>query len=209
MLIETTRFGQIEVKDEEVYHFFKGLPGFPDEKAFVFLPYQPDSPFAFLQSTRTPELTFLLVDPFVFFPGYEVKLKDDMVEALGLSEENPAQAWSIVTIPDQFEKMTANLMAPIVLNVKERKAAQVVLERKEYTTRHAVFPEGIQGKEKGESAGKSAGKSAEGSVVGSTGQGQGTEKSSACDRKSITKNSTKESASESTRYSVTSVEEVR
>ncbi|WP_207707027.1 flagellar assembly protein FliW [Heliorestis acidaminivorans] len=129
--------------EKEVFQFPKGLPGFPEEKAFVFLPYQPDSPFAFLQSVITAELTFMLVDPFVFFQGYQVKLRDDDVEDLALSEENPAHVWAIVTVPEKFEKMTANLVAPVVFNVKERKAAQVVLENKEYTTRHAVFPEGI------------------------------------------------------------------
>ena len=76
MQIESTRFGTIEVREEQVIHFPHGIPGFLNEKAFVHLPYEEGSPFSFLQSTTDPNLSFLLVDPFVFIKDYEFALED-------------------------------------------------------------------------------------------------------------------------------------
>ena len=142
MLIHSTRFGELEVQESQLITFAHGLPGFPDETAFVLLPYDTDSPFAFLQSAGEPNLTFLVVEPFAIFPDYEFKLEDAIVQELGLSPDNLPQVFNIITIPEKTEEMTANLLAPIVINRASRNAAQVVLEKLPYTTRHRLFPAG-------------------------------------------------------------------
>lgn len=146
MLIHSTRFGELEVGEQDIIRFPAGLPGFPEENAFAFLPYQPDSPFVLLQSTQEPDLTFVLVEPFSFFKDYSFELDDQLLEELGLNEQTPPLVFSIVTIPDKVEEMTANLLAPVVINRRERAAAQVVLEKTPYTTRHRLFPAGLPGK---------------------------------------------------------------
>ncbi|MCX7780181.1 MAG: flagellar assembly protein FliW [Negativicutes bacterium] len=139
MKLATTRFGEIEAAEEQILTFESGLPGFPDERQFALLPYD-DGPFVLLQAVANPDLTFVAVDPFRFFPDYEFKLDEAFVSALKLSEQSPPLVYCLVTIPENVQNMTANLLAPILINPLTKQAAQVVLEKRDYTTRHRLFP---------------------------------------------------------------------
>lgn len=143
MLITSTRFGQIEIDDNDLIRFPHALPGFPEEKTFAFLPYQPDSPFAFLQSVNEPDLTFVIVEPFVFFKEYSFHLDDTVAMELGLFDDNTPKIFTIVRIPEKTEEMTANLLAPIIINWNNRTGLQIVLEKSPYTVRHRLFPQGL------------------------------------------------------------------
>ena len=143
MLIQSTRFGEIEVAETELLRFPGGIPGFPAEHTFAFLPYQPDSPFAFLQSATDPDLSFIITDPFPFFKDYSFKLDDTIIADLDLADDNPPRIVNIVRIPEKTEEMTANLLAPIVINWTTRTAMQIVLEKSPYTVRHRLFPQGL------------------------------------------------------------------
>ncbi len=142
MIIHSTRFGEIEIRDEHIIKFPSGLPGFPDETAFVLLPYQPESPFSFLQSATDNNLAFLTVDPFAFFKDYVFELDDQTVDELDLSEDNAPLIINIVAVPEKIENLTANLLAPIVINRQTRTGRQIVLEKTSYTTKEFVFKGG-------------------------------------------------------------------
>lgn len=143
MIIESTRLGQLEVANEDLIDFPKGLPGFENEKRFTLLPCEVNSPFAYLQSVEDPNLTFLVVEPFSFFLDYEFSLDDDVISSLNLSSENLPRIFNIVTVPERAEEMTANLLAPVIMNPVQRIAKQIVLEKANYTTRHRLFPNGF------------------------------------------------------------------
>ena len=143
MIIQSTRFGQLEMDETEIITFPHGIPGFPEEKAFVLIGSGLESPFSFLQSTVEANLTFLLADPFVFFKGYEFKIEDEVTDELGVSLENPPQVFVIATVKEKLEDMTANLLAPVVMNGQQRIGRQIVLEKAEYGTRHLLFPDGL------------------------------------------------------------------
>lgn len=143
MLIQSTRFGQIEIADNELIHFPHALPGFQTEKTFAYLPYQPESPFAFLQSINEPDLAFVIVEPFAFFTEYSFHLEDAIASELGLSDDNKPRIFNIVRIPEKTDEMTANLLAPIIINWNTRQAMQIVLEKSPYTVRHRLFPQGF------------------------------------------------------------------
>ena len=140
--INTMRFGEIEEDESKIVHFPQGIPAFEDEHEFVIIPYDPESPYVFLQSAVTPELAFLMTMPFVFFPDYEFSLDDAVVENLGVRAAEDLLVYSLLTIPDgNIKTMTANLLAPVVINRKTMQARQVVLEKSRYTTKHRLFPE--------------------------------------------------------------------
>ncbi|ABZ83366.1 conserved hypothetical protein [Heliomicrobium modesticaldum Ice1] len=140
MRIQTERFGVLDVPDEAVIRFPQGIPGFPQEKAFVLLPCAEADAFAFLQSIMTPPLAFLLVTPFAFFPDYNAPIHIEQVRHIGIDENNLGEIWTIVTVPDNYHDMTTNLLAPLVINRKKGEAAQVVLEKTNYTTKHRLYP---------------------------------------------------------------------
>lgn len=149
MQIQSTRFGKLDVPEDNIYHFPSGLPGFPDEKKFAFLESESQSPFFFLQSTANPHLTFVVVDPFFFFSDYTFELTDEIVQEMKLSKENPPKIFNIVTVRDPLDKTTVNLLAPVVVNRETKIAVQIVLEKTEYTTRHLLFPNGLPQKAEG------------------------------------------------------------
>lgn len=140
MHVSSTRLGKLEVSDNELIQLPDGLPGFPAERSFALLPYHPGSPFFFLQSLRDPDLLFCVVEAFTFFPSYEFALDDELTHRFGIDEENLPHVYAIVTIPEKLEDMTANLLAPVVVNSKTRVGVQYVLEKTSYTTRHRLFP---------------------------------------------------------------------
>lgn len=139
--IKTARFGELDVQEDKIFHFADGLPAFEDEHYFVILPFEDDSPYAFLQSVTTPELAFLITVPFVFFPDYVFELDDTVTEDLTLNVPEDMQIYTLLTIPGgKIKEMTANLMAPVVINKETREAKQVVLDKSQYTTKHRLFP---------------------------------------------------------------------
>ena len=140
--LNTTRFGEIEVEDKLIITFEHGIPAFEDERDFAVIPYDDDSPYLYLQSASTPELAFLMTDPFVFFPDYSFELDDANMEALGVTKDDDVLVCSLITVPASgIPNMTTNLLAPIVINKSNMKAKQVVLEKTNYTTKHRLFPE--------------------------------------------------------------------
>ncbi|WP_418039498.1 MULTISPECIES: flagellar assembly protein FliW [Paenibacillus] len=126
----------MELSEEDVYHFPKGLPGFDEEDAFVIVPWE-DTPFSYLQSVKEPALAFLLVSPFLFVPNYSFELSEADKEELEIQDQ--VSVYSIVTIQAEASKSTMNLLAPIVLNPETRLGKQVVLHQSNYETRHLIW----------------------------------------------------------------------
>lgn len=140
--VYTSRFGEIEVDEKKVVHFKDGIPAFEDEHEFVILPYEEESPYYFMQSLKSPDLAFLLTIPFLFFNEYTFEIDDETVNELGIENSDNVFYYTMVTIPNgSIRYMTANLVAPIVLNGENMQAKQVVLEKSNYTTKHRLFPE--------------------------------------------------------------------
>ena len=146
MILQSTRFGEMEVAEELIMDFPQGMLGFPDEKKFALMEYKPDSPFYILQSVGDVDLTFLLINPFAFFNDYEFSMDDALIAEIGLTPENPPLVFNIATIRDKLENMTVNLAGPVLLNARDRKAVQLVIEKTEYPTRYPLFPATAGGK---------------------------------------------------------------
>ena len=140
--VNTLRFGEVEVAEDKVVHFADGIPAFEDEHEFVIVPYDEESPYVFLQSLTTPDLAFLMTVPFIFFPEYEFELDDENQDKLELTRQEDMLIYTLLTINGgKVKDMTANLMAPVVVNTANMQARQVVLDRSSYTTKHRLFPE--------------------------------------------------------------------
>ena len=149
MQIQSTRFGEMDIPEQHILHFGQGIPGFPEENVFAFLPYGDESPFAFLQSASDPDLTFLVVEPFAVLPDYSFELSDEEAAELGLSPENPPQVYGIVSLKEVLATSTVNLLAPVIVNWVNRQAKQIILEKSIYTTKQLLFPAGIPDQSEG------------------------------------------------------------
>ena len=139
MRIATKRFGEMDVPDESVVTVLGGVIGFPDLTRYVLVQRKNDQPFYWLQCLDDPTLALVLVTPVLFKNAYNPELP------VGLKEELEAQdgdisLFAIVTIPQgRPQDMTANLLGPLAINPKSRKARQLVLDDRLYTHRHPII----------------------------------------------------------------------
>ncbi|WP_248929416.1 flagellar assembly protein FliW [Paenibacillus hamazuiensis] len=137
--LETSLFGEMEISDDKIIYFPSGIPGFEDMERFTIIEPDPSIPFSYLQSVQNGELQFILVDPFVCFSGYEIEIPEAVQEELQIQSFEELVIRSIVSVQDKLDKATANLLAPIVINVKKMIGKQVVLHDSVFTTRHNLF----------------------------------------------------------------------
>lgn len=138
MEFQTKYHGLIDMPKEDVLHFKSGIPGFPEEEQFIIIPLEEET-FYILQSVKTQSLAFVMVNPFTYFPDYDFTLEDQIVDALKIDSPEDVIVYSILTVQDPFEKTTANLQAPIIINSKNKMGKQIVLNHEGYTTRHNIM----------------------------------------------------------------------
>lgn len=137
--VQTTRFGEIRVPEEQVLTLPHGMVGFPNLHRYVLVKHREDSPFHWLQSLESPELAFAVVNPLIFDRTYQITLGNTETRLLKVDDPTHLQLWAVVTIPHGHpEKMTANLKAPLVINLQNRLAAQVILDDPRYSVRHPL-----------------------------------------------------------------------
>ncbi|MBS4219333.1 flagellar assembly protein FliW [Bacillus sp. FJAT-49711] len=139
MNIQTKYHGEVEIEEKDILTFEKGIPGFPDEKKFTLLPLPDMSSVSIMQSVETAGLAFVVADPYSFFENYDFSLDENTVEQLGIGSGADVSAFVILTVHDPFEESTANLQAPIVVNIKKNTAKQVILNNENYQTKHPLF----------------------------------------------------------------------
>ncbi|MCV9884677.1 flagellar assembly protein FliW [Metabacillus halosaccharovorans] len=144
MNIQTKYHGEIQVNQEDIITFEQGIPGFPHENNFILLPLDQESPFIIMQSQTTPELGFVVVNPFLFFQEYEFNLLENDKEVLKINAQEDIQILSILTVKEPFSESTANLQAPVIINHKEKLAKQIILNNTTYTTRHRIIQEEVK-----------------------------------------------------------------
>lgn len=136
--IESRRFGRLEVPAASVFRFPAGLVGFPDFRRFVLLDNRPGSAFKFMLSVDDPELAFAVVHPGDLVDGWVAPL-EAAGRALG-TETDDVAIFALVTIPQDPNEMTINLLAPLAVDLKSREGCQVVLDEPGLSPAHRVIP---------------------------------------------------------------------
>ncbi len=143
MEINTKYLGKINIDKASILSFPHGLLGLKDSQNFVIVNMEDSPYFKFLQDIKNPNISFLVVNPWNFFPDYDIELPDEKLENININPkgENLMEIYNIVTLSKEFKKSTANLLAPVVINLKEKKGKQFVLNNSPYTTKHPLFRE--------------------------------------------------------------------
>jgi len=118
----------VPLEKEVIFKFDKGLPAFEECKGFVFVMDKKLQPFICMQSLTKQNLSFVLIDPFTINRDYTVRLQENILEALEVKKQEDLLILSVVTVNPDMTQTTANLMGPIVINLKTNKGMQVILE---------------------------------------------------------------------------------
>ncbi|MFS8544165.1 MAG: flagellar assembly protein FliW [Limnochordales bacterium] len=142
MRLHSPRFGEIEVREDDIIHFPSGILGFEDVRRYLLLEHSEGGVFHILQGVDDPAVAFVLIDPRTFRPDYQVAVAPEAIKDLKLEDGEEAVVLAIVTVPPgKPEAMTANLQAPIVINANKRLGCQVVLPDGPYGLRHPILAE--------------------------------------------------------------------
>ena len=137
MKMQTTRFGEIEVADEKVLHFPEGIIGFHSLKRFVLLGKQ-SRLVMWLQAVDNPRIAFIVINPFIFESDYNPQLTQEDLDFLKVQDSSDLHIFAIVVVPEDPQKMTANLLGPVVINTKEKLGKQVILLDGGYSVKHPI-----------------------------------------------------------------------
>ena len=133
MKINTKFFGEVEIADDKIITFDKGIIGFPELKHFTMLHDEEKGSnvgIRYLQSLEEPGFAMPVIDP---------EVDDELLTGVGnLTPEN-ILVMVTVTVPADLTKMTVNLQGPFVINVEERKACQIILEGDKYPVKYPVY----------------------------------------------------------------------
>ena len=120
--------------------FKKCILGFEHLHTFILKELE-DSNFKMLQSLEDEKISFVLISPFDIVSDYEIKLGNETVERIEVDTANDVSIFSLVTLNSDIKKITANLKAPIVINVKKNLGEQIIVDKEKYKIKHPLIKE--------------------------------------------------------------------
>ena len=118
--------------------FKNGIPGFENFKEFIVSEVKGSEEFKMIDSVEDVNIGFVSLFPFNMFPDYELDLDNDTIEELNLDKSEDVLVLNLITLGKTLKDSTVNLQAPIVVNVKNSKAKQLILQNDKYTTKHPL-----------------------------------------------------------------------
>jgi flagellar assembly factor FliW len=139
MEINTKYHGIRQYKQEDVFTFKNGLPGFEDLRKFILFPVEENETFSILHSIENQEVGIVALWVFDIIKDYEIDIDENLVRELNIKEEKDVVVLNTVTLNSILENITVNLKAPIVINIKERLGEQIILDKQEYSIKHPLI----------------------------------------------------------------------
>lgn len=148
MQLNTRLFGEIEIEDEKIIFFEKGIIGFPHCQRFTLIYDSTDDGkrknISWLQSIEEPGFALPVMDPLIVKADYDPQVEHDLLKSLGNLNDENLYVLVTVTVPADIKKLSVNLKAPIIINVEERKAEQLIVEDN-FPVKYPIY-EILQGK---------------------------------------------------------------
>lgn len=130
----------LEVNERDIITFENGILGFEDHLKYILInneELEDQAAFKLLQSIDDENIGFIVVYPYLLNENYEINLNDDVVDALELETSEDVVLYNIVTISENTCSACANMKSPIVINSRNRKAMQIVLENSDWPLKYS------------------------------------------------------------------------
>ena len=138
--INSSKFGELEVEEKNIFNFVSPIIGFNNLKQYTIIDYKPDSPFKWLQSIEDGDLAFPVTLCSFFGIDYQFNIPDEEVEFLGIESPDDVFVCNIANIPSSNpQSATINMLAPVVINLSNRKAMQLILKNTDFEVRYKLF----------------------------------------------------------------------
>ncbi len=155
MEIKTKTMGLVEINEEQIINLVDGFYGFEQFHKFALMDSEKE-PFLWFQSLEDENLAFILIDPFLFRPDYELDIDDNLLKPIEVESPTDLLVFALVTIPPTGGPITANLQGPLIINKKNKKGMQAIMNDGKWNTKHDILAEMNAGSENAD--GKSDGR---------------------------------------------------
>jgi len=136
--VNTSRFGEVSVPEDDVFTLKWGLPGFGFLREFVVLALEDQKPYVWLQSLERPEIAMPLIDPWALFSDYDPQLPSVTAAVMEIERPDDFCLMCVCVVGPEAKELTVNLLAPVVFNLRLRIARQVMLEDSQYSIRTPI-----------------------------------------------------------------------
>ena len=139
MTINTRIFGEVTIGDDRMIHFPKGIVGFPELTDFALIHDSEageQGGIRWMQSIQEPNFAMPVIDPLTVKEDYNPEVNDDLLATIGGIDD--ILVLVTITVPSDLTKMTVNLKAPLIINVPERKACQLIVDQ-DYPVKYAIY----------------------------------------------------------------------
>jgi flagellar assembly factor FliW len=136
--LKTLRFGDVDYRDEDVIHLPAGLVGLPELRNWVMLDMGEGMPLKWFQSLDRADFGFPVTRPEFFHDGYAVPMAESVAKSLGNNNMDDLATLVIATVHAGGDKVTGNLMAPLVVAADTRRGAQVTIDDGTYGVREEI-----------------------------------------------------------------------
>lgn len=134
MILDTLRFGQVNINEDSILTFDDGIYGFEDLKRFAIVNCTETEPIYWLQAIDDGDISLPVIDPFIIKDDYVIDVDDKELESIETEKEEDLIVYNVVVLPEDITKITVNLVAPIIINVSNNKAKQVILGLEQETS---------------------------------------------------------------------------
>lgn len=141
MKIQTRYHGDIEFRNEDIIEFKKGIPGFEQLKKFILIPIEENEMFSLLHSVEDINIGLIVISPFSVQKDYEIKLSEKVIKDLKILNEKDVLIFNTITLNSDVKKITTNLRAPFIINIKTRLGEQIILNDDKYLIKFPLFKE--------------------------------------------------------------------
>ena len=142
MKANTRIFGEIEIADEKIITMERGMIGFPNLNHFALIfdeeKGQKQTSIMCLHSMDDTDIAFPVMDPHAVKEDYNPNVNEEIVAPIGELNEENTFVLVTVTVPKKIEDFSVNLKAPIVVNMDNRKAVQLIVED-DYPVKYKVY----------------------------------------------------------------------
>lgn len=140
--VETRHFGSKDYSEDSVIYMPCGMPGFESETTFLLLQVPEQYPLVYMQSSRTADLCFVALPVFTVDPQYkiELSLEDGLLLGVGRSPRIGTEVLCLTLVAIDGSEVRVNLLAPILVNLQTRTAAQCINAEPDYSHQHTFLP---------------------------------------------------------------------
>ncbi len=138
MEIETRDFGRIDIDEGQIINFPDGIYAFDEAKRFALISPKENEYPMWLQCIDALRPCFIVFDPQIFCSDYEVTLNDSEKKLLKIKDGSDIKVLCIANVPEDFRDTTVNMKSPIVANMDEKLAMQVILPHN-YPYRQPIY----------------------------------------------------------------------